>query len=160
MIRALYRASIDGVEIDMIVRGICCLRPGVPGLSDRIRVRSVLGRFLEHSRVYYFANGGADEVYLGSADLMERNLDRRVETLCRLRDGAIIRQLRDVILDAYLRDTDRASVLIDRKYVPAAAEPDAPRINAQRLLLDWYSAAPTEDGERLDTHHDERKSDD
>jgi polyphosphate kinase len=147
VILALYRASIDGVEIDMIVRGICCLRPGVPGLSDRIRVRSVVGRFLEHSRVYYFANGGTDEIYLGSADLMERNLDRRVETLCRLRDAAITRQLRDVVLDAYLRDTDRASVLIDRKYVPAAAEPDAPRISAQRLLLDWYSAAPTEDSD-------------
>ncbi len=147
IIRALYRASQDGVEVDLIIRGICCLRPGVPGLSDRIRVRSVVGRFLEHSRIYYFANGGTDEVYLGSADLMERNLDRRVETLCRVHSAGIVRQLRDVVLDAYLRDTDRANVLIDRTYGAATIAPDAPRISAQRLLLDWYTSRSAEEME-------------
>ncbi len=81
IIMALYRASQAGVEIDLIVRGICALRPGVRGVSDRIRVRSIVGRFLEHSRIYYFANGGQEEVYLGSADWMPRNLYERVEVI-------------------------------------------------------------------------------
>ena len=111
MIRVLYRASQAGVSIDLIVRGICSLRPGIPGVSDNIRVRSIVGRFLEHSRIYWFQNGGQDEMYIGSADLMERNLDRRVETLTPVRDPEILEHLRDVVLDAYLRDTDRAMVL-------------------------------------------------
>ena len=108
MVRVLYRASQAGVSIDLLVRGICCLRPGVPGVSDNIRVRSIVGRFLEHSRLYWFKNGGNEEIYIGSADLMERNLDRRVETLIPVGDRDALRYLRDVVLDAYLRDTARA----------------------------------------------------
>ena len=98
MIRVLYRASQAGVTIDLIVRGICSLRPGIPGVSDHIRVRSIVGRFLEHSRIFWFHNGGHEEMYIGSADLMERNLDRRVETLTPIRDPEILEHLRDVVL--------------------------------------------------------------
>jgi polyphosphate kinase len=142
MIRELYKASQAGVPIDLIVRGICCLRPGVPGVSETIRVRSVVGRFLEHSRLYFFENGGEAEIYLGSADLMERNLDRRVEALTPVRDPEIRRHLRDVVLDAYLRDTDRATELAaDGRYRRPAAQSGAERFNAQRFLLDSYSEA-------------------
>lgn len=141
MIKTLYRASQAGVTIDMIVRGVCCLRPGIPGISDRIRVRSVVGQFLEHSRLYYFGNGGAPEVYIGSADLMERNLDRRVEVLCPITDATLWPLLRDAVLEVLLRDTDRAWCLqTDGSYTRATpAEGEAP-LNSQRFLLDWYAA--------------------
>jgi polyphosphate kinase len=139
IMRALYRAAQAGVEIDLIVRGVCCLKPGVPGVSERIRVRSVLGRFLEHSRVYWFANGGTDEAYLGSADLMERNLDRRVEAVCRIRDAGITRHIRHVVLQAYLDDTHRAYELTGVRYEPIAGLEGASR-SAQQHLLDWYTA--------------------
>ena len=143
MIRVLYRASQAGVSIDLIVRGICSLRPGVKGVSDRIRVRSIVGRFLEHSRIYYFLNGGEEEMYIGSADLMERNLDRRVEILCPVRDPDIRDHLRDVVLNAYLQDTDRAMVLDSsgRYERPAGASGG---VNAQKLLIDHYTV-PNED---------------
>ena len=104
IIKLLYRASQAGVSIDLIVRGACCLRPQVPGVSENIRVISVLGRFLEHSRVYYFHNNGAPECYLGSADLMPRNLNRRVEVVFPVESGMLVRRLREEILETYLRD--------------------------------------------------------
>jgi len=139
MIRALYRASQAGVTIDLLVRGICSLRPGVPGISERISVRSVVGRFLEHSRIYWFANNGAEEMFIGSADVMERNLRRRVETLIPVRDEHILRHLRDVVLDAYLKDTDRAMALdAAGGYTRVAPGPDG-RFNAQEFLLRYYT---------------------
>jgi polyphosphate kinase len=120
VIRALYRASQAGVEIDLIVRGICALRPGVRGLSDRIRVRSVVGRFLEHSRIYYFGNGGDEEIYMGSADWMPRNLYERVEVLVPLRDELLRERVRREILDAYLADNRKARILLrDATYIRA-----------------------------------------
>ncbi len=108
MIRLLYEASQAGVKVDLIVRGLCCLRPGIPGVSENITVRSIVGRFLEHSRLYYFGNGGQEEIYAGSADLMPRNLDRRVEVLFPILNAGMIRYLRDVLLEKYLADTRKA----------------------------------------------------
>ncbi|MEI7768376.1 MAG: polyphosphate kinase 1 [Chloroflexales bacterium] len=107
----LYEASQAGVRIDLIVRGMCSLRPGVPGLSERIQVRSIIGQFLEHSRIYYFANGGTPVLYLGSADIMDRNLDRRVEELYPLEDPALIAFVSNKLLDIYLSDNVRAHIL-------------------------------------------------
>jgi polyphosphate kinase len=104
MIRLLYQASQAGVGVDLIVRGACCLRPSLTGVSENIRVSSIVGRFLEHSRIYYFANNGAEECYLGSADLMPRNLNRRVEVLFPVERPALVRRLKDEILHAYLHD--------------------------------------------------------
>src|SRR5579863_8578845 len=108
MVRLLYEASRAGVKIDLIVRGLCCLRPGIPGVSENITVKSIVGRFLEHSRLYYFGNGGDEEIYMGSADLMPRNLDRRVELLFPILDSAIVRRLRDSILKRCLGDNRKA----------------------------------------------------
>ena len=109
-IEALYEASQAGVEIDLIVRGMCALRPGVAGLSERIRVRSIVGRFLEHSRIFWFANGGKEEVYAGSADWMSRNLYERCEVIFPLADASA-KRLRGEILEAYLRDTEKARLM-------------------------------------------------
>ena len=120
VIQALYRASQAGVEIDLIVRGICALRPGVHGVSDNIRVRSIVGRFLEHSRIFYFANAGEDEIYIGSADWMTRNLYERVEVLVPLRDEMLKQRVRHEILDAYLADNRKARILLkDATYMGA-----------------------------------------
>ena len=111
IIKLLYRASQEGVKVGLLVRGICCLRPGIPGISDNIQVISIVGRFLEHSRCYYFRNGGQDEIYLGSADLMPRNIDRRVEVLFPVTDSSLIHYLRDEMLAAYNNDTVKARKL-------------------------------------------------
>jgi len=111
VIRALYRASQAGVPIELIVRGICCLRPGIPEVSDTIRVRSIVGRYLEHSRIFYFANGGNAEVFLGSADWMPRNFDRRVEVAFPVEDRALKQRLIDEILAVTLLDDAKARVL-------------------------------------------------
>ena len=111
LIDELYEASKAGVEIDLLIRGICSLRPGIKGLSSNIRVRSLVGRFLEHSRIFYFANGGAEEVYLGSADWMLRNLDRRVEVVLPVIDPEIRSYIKDEILESYLRDTRNTKLL-------------------------------------------------
>jgi polyphosphate kinase len=111
MVRLLYEASQAGVEIDLIVRGVCVLRPGIPGVSETIRVRSILGRFLEHSRIFYFHNGSDELIYVGSADLMPRNLNRRVEVLFPIENPRLIRRLRDRILAKYLEDEAGARIM-------------------------------------------------
>jgi len=137
IIRALYEASQAGVQIDLIVRGVCCLRPGVPGVSDNIRVVSIVGRFLEHSRIFYFHNGGRPQIYMGSADLMRRNLDRRVEVLFPLENAAFKRQVKQGMLDIYLADTARAHLLrTDGTYVRVRPAPGEAPFSAQ----DWFLA--------------------
>ena len=108
MIQLLYEASQAGVKVDLLVRGICCLRPGVPNVSENIRVTSIVGRFLEHSRIFYFHNGGKEEVYLGSADMMPRNLNRRVELHFPVQDPKLVRHLRDEVLATYLDEVVKA----------------------------------------------------
>ena len=136
LIKALYRASRAGVRIDLIIRGICCLRPQVPGLSDNIRVRSIIGRFLEHTRVYYFGNNGKPDVYGSSADGMERNLLSRVETAFPVEDPSLVARLRED-LDTYLADNCQSWILqADGSYVqnqPAAGEE---RLASQLVLLE------------------------
>lgn len=110
-IHEFYRASQAGVKIDLIIRGICMLRPGIQGISENIRVVSVVGRFLEHSRIFYFANGGDEEIYMGSADLMQRNLNRRVEVITPIKDKEFLKYLKEDILAAYLQDTVNAQTL-------------------------------------------------
>jgi polyphosphate kinase len=135
IIRHLYRASQAGVQIDLIVRGICALRPGVPGVSENITVRSIVGRFLEHSRIWHFENGGKPETYVGSADLMERNFNTRVEVVCPVLDSGIREYIRYVILEAYLRDNVRATALTaDGTYEPIDRGGATP-IDAQALLM-------------------------
>ena len=126
-IDALYQASQAGVEIDLIVRGICCLRPGIPGVSDRIRVLSIIGRFLEHSRLWYFQNDGRAEYYLGSADWMPRNFDRRVEAVTPVEDPALHAPLRALLETCLADDRQAWELRPDGSYVqrhPAEGEPE------------------------------------
>ncbi len=137
VVEALYQASQAGVEIDLIVRGLSILRPGVKGLSERIRVRSIVGRFLEHSRIFYFSNDGNDEFYLGSADWMPRNLFERCEVVFPVRDAAAVARIRDEILPAYLADTVKARLQQpDGSYVRAGkAMKDAAAFSSQEFLM-------------------------
>jgi polyphosphate kinase len=135
-IRALYRASQAGVKIDLQVRGICCLRPGVPDLSENITITSIVGRFLEHTRIFYFQNGGRDEILLGSADLMPRNLDRRVEILFPIEDPHLRQALRRDILGVHLNDTVKARRLLPNgSYEHALPQDDQTPLNSQEWLI-------------------------
>lgn len=136
IIRLLYQASQAGVECDLLVRGICCLRPGIPGVSDRIRVTSVVGRFLEHSRIYYVYNGGDEQVYLGSADLMPRNINRRVETLFPILKQSLVKTIRDNVLAVYMGDNVKARCMqADGSYVRRPALGKAQPMDAQLFLV-------------------------
>src|SRR6266705_30854 len=141
IIAALYRASQAGVEIDLIIRGMCALRPGVRGVSDRIRVSSIVGRFLEHTRIFYFANGGQDSIYLSSADWMPRNLYERVEVMFPVKDAMLRGRIRHEILDAYLADTVKTRVLRrDGSYVRAwraagKRKPPVPGFSVQDFMV-------------------------
>jgi polyphosphate kinase len=141
IIRELYEASQAGVTIDLIVRGVCSLRPGVPGLSDKITVRSIVGRFLEHSRIYYFENGGDGDVYIGSADWMQRNLDRRVELVAPIEDSRLKKRLKEEVLDVCLRDNVKARVLLpDGTYERVVAAKGEERVDTQSQFMSSYTA--------------------
>ena len=136
MIQLLYKASQAGVKIELFVRGICCLRPGLAGISDNIRVTSIVGRFLEHSRIYYFRNGGMEEIYLGSADLMPRNIDRRVEVLFPVQDPKLVSQIRDQILAYYLQDNLSARLMrSDGSYLRTSPVEGTTPLSIQDFLL-------------------------
>ena len=136
IVRALYRASQAGVKIDLIVRGICVLRPGIEGLSENIRVVSIVGRFLEHSRVFYFANGGNNEIYIGSADWMHRNLDRRVEAVAPIKDNQLKQYIKEEILGAYLQDNANAQILkADGTYEKITVKPEESEFDSQLYFV-------------------------
>jgi polyphosphate kinase len=134
MIQAFYRASMAGVKINLIIRGICCLKPGIPGLSDNIEVRSIIGRFLEHTRVFYFANNGSEEVWAGSADMMKRNLLRRVETCFPIEHKKLKQRIIDD-LNTYLADNSQAWLLSENGRYDRVADTGEERVSAQLSLL-------------------------
>jgi polyphosphate kinase len=135
MIQALYRASQAGVEIELLVRGMCSLRPGVTGVSENIEVTSIVGRFLELDRVYYFRNGGQEEIYLGSADMMQRNLNRRVEVLFPVEDAKLVKRLKDD-LTIYLADNVKARRMnADGTYSRKTSGNGRRAVNAQSTLI-------------------------
>jgi polyphosphate kinase len=136
-IQALYKASQAGVRIDLQVRGICCLRPGVPGLSESIDVTSVVGRFLEHPRIYYFKNGGDEELLLGSADLMPRNLDRRVEQLFPVEEPDLRESIYEHILRVHLADNQKARRLLpDGCYEFVQPQEGQPELDSQSWMIE------------------------
>ncbi|MUG95503.1 polyphosphate kinase 1 [Scytonema sp. UIC 10036] len=136
MIATLYEASQAGVQIDLIIRGICCLRPGVKGVSENIRVISIVGRYLEHSRIFYFHNNGQEEIYIGSADWMPRNLDRRVEAVVPIEDANLVKQLKN-ILDIMLADNRQAWELQpDGQYLQRRPGAEETEQSAQKILME------------------------
>jgi polyphosphate kinase len=144
-IQALYRASQAGVTVDLQVRGICCLRPGVPGVSDNITVTSVVGRFLEHPRIYYFHNGGEGELLLGSADLMPRNLDRRVEQLFPVEDPGLRQAVYEQILRVHLKDNVQARRLLpDGNFERVRPQDGESELNSQSWMIQYRGAWNTE----------------
>ncbi len=148
VIHALYRASSAGVSIDLIVRGICCLRPGIPGISENIRVRSLVGRFLEHSRIFFFGNNGHEEIFMGSADMMQRNLDGRVETLFPIEDPLLREAIREDVLKIILADTVNASELLpDGRYVHVHPREGEPPLDSQAWFIDHplFASGPDDD---------------
>ena len=137
MIQLLYRASQAGVKVDLLLRGICSLRPGVAGVSENITVTSIVGRFLEHARIYWFANDGREEAFVGSADLLPRNLDHRVEIVFPIEDPRLLRRIKDEILDSQLKDTVNARALrSDGSYVMRPPEGDAPAFDSQAHFIE------------------------
>lgn len=143
IIRLLYEASRAGVQIDLLARGICCLRPGIPGISENIRVRSIVGRFLEHSRIFYFLNGGQEEVYLGSADLMPRNINRRVEVVFPVLKKTLVRHLKEKVFSIYLADNVKARTMqADGTYRRSERQGER-LVNSQEVLLKSRSATLT-----------------
>ena len=136
MIALLYEASRAGVRVELLVRGICCLRPGLPGISENITVTSIVGRYLEHSRIFYFLNDGHEEIYLGSADLMERNLNHRVEVVFPIENPETIRFLRNEVLENYLRDNERARLMqTNGHYKRRKLASDEMRLDIQEHLM-------------------------
>jgi polyphosphate kinase len=147
IIQALYRASQAGVKVDLNVRGLCCLRPGIPGVSDNIRVVSIVGRFLEHARIYYFKNDGDEEVLLGSSDMMPRNLEKRVEVLFSVPDPRIKISILK-ILEIHLKDNVKARLLLpDGTYTRVKPQPGEEIIDSQQWLIDnrgaWHANGKT-----------------
>jgi polyphosphate kinase len=142
IVRILYEASQAGVPIQLLVRGVCALRPGVPGLSDTISVISIVGRFLEHSRIFYFLNGGEEDVYIGSADWMQRNLDRRVELLAPIEDPRLRRHLKEEVLDVCLRDNVKARRLLpDGSYERVLVSEGEETVDSQSHFINSYGSA-------------------
>jgi polyphosphate kinase len=131
---ALYKASQEGVKVELIVRGVCCLKPGIKGLSDNIKVRSIVGRYLEHSRIYYFLNSGKEDIYMSSADWMYRNLDKRVETMTIVEEPIVKKELKEM-LELYLKDNVKSRLLLtDGSYTKVEAE--GRTVNSQEEMLE------------------------
>jgi polyphosphate kinase len=163
VIQALYDASKAGVKVDLIVRGICSLRPGVKGMSENIRVTSIIGRFLEHSRIFYFENGGAEEIFCGSADWMPRNLFERCEVVFPIKDAQICARIRNEILAAYLADTVKARLLDEDGVYHRLRESrkDLPVFSSQDFFMQLAESKasiddipkPAESGHKAETKH-------
>jgi polyphosphate kinase len=137
IIKSLYRASQAGVRVDLQVRGICCLRPGLPGISENIVVTSIVGRFLEHTRIFYFKNGGDDELFIGSADMMPRNLDRRIEILFPVTDAKLKDVVKNDFLSKHLKDNMQSRMLKhDGSYERIVPKEGDEEVNSQALLIE------------------------